>query len=80
MTIKQIDSLGRIVIPKVFRNQLGLSVGTPIDFRVDDESGNLILQKKQDICMRCHCTQELIKIKDNLYLCSHCLQEIRKKT
>ena len=71
-----IDCLGRIVIPKVFRNQLGLSAGTPIRFRVDENLGILILQKNQKHCIKCNSEEDLIKIKDGVYICSDCYKSL----
>ena len=78
MKVKSIDHLGRIVIPKVFRTELGLTEGTPIRFRSDPESGALIIRKADDNCAICHSDRKLIKIKDDVYLCAVCLKKISK--
>ena len=71
-----VDRLERVVIPKIFRNQLGLSQGTPLDFRVDEESGVLILQKKKNVCIKCHREEELIMIKEGIYICADCYHSL----
>lgn len=41
--VRRVDDLGRIVIPKEVRRQLGISEGTPMKLSV--EEGKLIFQK-----------------------------------
>jgi len=50
---KVIDRLGRIVIPKVFRTQMGLTEGTPVCFHCDPVSGALIVEKAREACILC---------------------------
>ena len=76
MNEKCIDSLGRIVIPKVFRNELGLKEGTPVCFQSDPKSGVLIIKKSECACLKCNGDRDLIEICDKVYLCSECINRI----
>lgn len=44
MKEKIVDGLERIVIPKVFRTELGLTEGTLITFHADPETGVLMIR------------------------------------
>ena len=43
--VRKVDDLGRIVLPKEIRTNLGLDIGTPVEFYVD---GELVIVKKYD--------------------------------
>ena len=43
--VRKVDDLGRIVLPKELRTNLGLDIGTPVEFYVD---GELVIVKKYD--------------------------------
>lgn len=42
--IRRMDDLGRVLIPKEIRENLGIEEGTPMEIMVNDE-GNIILKK-----------------------------------
>lgn len=44
---RRIDDLGRVVIPKEYRNNLGINEGDPIEILMDSEN-QIILRKKRD--------------------------------
>ncbi len=79
MKEKVVDNLGRIVIPKVFRSELGLTPGTPISFQYDPIRESLMIRKVRSICVRCSCKNNLIELNDGIYLCSNCLDEMNNK-
>ena len=41
--VRRIDDLGRIVIPRELRRNMGVSDGTPLEMFVDEETNGLIL-------------------------------------
>lgn len=43
--VRKVDELGRIVLPKELRTNLGLDIGTPMEFYVN---GEYIIVKKYD--------------------------------
>lgn len=59
--VRQIDGLGRVVLPKEMRKGLGLEIGDPIEFCT--ENGNIVLKPY-------HAADEIkdlaIRIKDRL--------------
>ena len=42
--IRRMDDLGRVLIPKEIRENLGIEEGTPMEIMVNDE-GNIVLKK-----------------------------------
>lgn len=45
--IRRVDDLGRVVIPKEIRRNLGIRVNCPLEIFVDKNSGDIILRKAQ---------------------------------
>ena len=37
--IRRVDDLGRVVIPKVIRQELGITVGEPLEIFIDNDGG-----------------------------------------
>ena len=54
-SIKSIDQLGRISIPKEIRDHHGLSPGSPVEFHVD---GDKVLLSNPNTTRRCALTGE----------------------
>ena len=44
-TIRRIDDLGRVVIPKDVRKVLGIREGDPLEVSVNTETGQIIMEK-----------------------------------
>ena len=44
-TVRRIDDLGRVVIPKEIRRELGIGEGDPLEILVDSENQEIILRK-----------------------------------
>jgi len=51
--VRQIDNLGRVVIPKDIRNALAINQGDCIEFFMDDKGG-IVLHKYTSICFVCN--------------------------
>ena len=79
MKVKTIDHLGRVVIPKPFRTELGLTEGTPICFHADPESGSLMIRRANCFCLMCKKEENLIEVSREVYLCSDCIERIVEK-
>ena len=45
-TARRIDDLGRIVIPKDIRKELGIAIGESLDINIED--GKIIIQKIEE--------------------------------
>lgn len=46
-SLRQVDDLGRVYIPKDYRQKLGIAHGDAIVVTVKDESGEIILKKRK---------------------------------
>ncbi|HEY8424477.1 MAG TPA: AbrB/MazE/SpoVT family DNA-binding domain-containing protein [Limnochordales bacterium] len=49
--VRRVDHLGRVVMPKAIRRELGLAPGTPIAIAVDGE--DIVLEKYRPRCVFC---------------------------
>lgn len=71
--VRELDSLGRIVIPKETRNLLGIRVEDAIAFSLLDHT-IVIRRHHSDCCFFCASTVEIVPFK-NYHVCSQCLNE-----
>ena len=73
--IRNLDQLGRFVIPKETRKALDLNEGDPIEMFTD---GDKIILKKY--APGCHCCGNLKDLTDvlGLKICPKCLKEFKK--
>lgn len=46
--VRRVDDLGRVAIPKVYREMLGIKAGDALEIRMDDLSGIIVLQRLED--------------------------------
>lgn len=72
--IKKIDNLGRVVIPKGFRQMLGINPGDPLDVEVD--SGRLWITAHQDGCTFCGVSEATSNYMGR-NICPECISRIR---
>lgn len=76
---RNLDNLGRIVIPIEIRNKFDIKEKDPIEIFVDGQ--NIILKKYEPSCVFCGKTSNLLMYKDKL-ICKNCskkLDELSKK-
>ena len=72
--VRNIDELGRIVIPMEIRKGMGISSSDPIEIFVENE--NIILRKHRDFC--CICGKgDTDKELNGKKFCQTCLDELR---
>jgi len=71
--IKKIDNLGRVVVPKGYRQMLGLKPGDPLD--VDVEGGVITISPHQDGCVFCR-GANVAAVFSRKNICSDCLEGI----
>ena len=73
--IRNLDQLGRFVIPKETRKALDLNEGDPIEMFTDEDK--IILKKYTP---GCHCCGNLEDLTDvlGLKICPKCLKEFKK--
>ncbi len=72
--VRNLDELGRIVIPKEMRTTLNINSSDSIEIYV---SGNeIILKKLENSCIFCSGTENLVDFKGKM-VCSNCKQALR---
>ena len=71
--IKQIDQLGRIVIPKEIRNALDINLYDDLEIRTDN--GNIIIKKHQPGCVFCG-SDDLVTVFHDKLVCRKCIEEL----
>ncbi len=73
--IREIDSVGRIVIPKQIRKELGIvEQGSKVEMFCDGKQ--LICRKAADACVFCKAETELTEF-EGQYICKTCLDKIK---
>lgn len=73
--VRQIDSLGRLVIPRELRRLMDIEDGNDcVEFFVDDEGG-LVVKKYHPACIFCNSMDELVQL-DNKLVCKACVEKL----
>ena len=73
--IRQLDSLGRIVLPIELRRTLGIGPKDMLEIFV--EGNSVVLHKYEPDCLFCGSSRDLYPYKDKL-ICSRCLKELKQ--
>lgn len=73
--VRNIDDLGRVVVPKEMRNKMGIKNSDPVEIYV--EGDKIILKKYQDSCLFCGSDSELLEFKSKK-ICKSCKSEINQ--
>lgn len=71
--VRNVDLLGRIVIPKEFRKSLNINEGDPVEMTCED--GAIRVKKYSDSCGICGSKENLKNVKNTL-ICEDCIKEI----
>lgn len=71
---RQVDNLGRIVLPIEYRKILDIEPGDALDMELTEDS--IIFKKAIDRCMVCKTKENLKKFKDKMF-CETCLEELK---
>lgn len=72
--IRQIDNLGRVVIPKDLRLELGIDCGDKIAF--ETEGNKIIITKPGKNCILCGSKYDLVSHCDK-YVCQSCIKTLK---
>ena len=72
--VRNIDELGRIVIPKEMRKVIGISNGNPVEISSDGEK--IIITKYSQSCSFCSCEGELFDFCGKK-ICANCISKIK---
>lgn len=74
-TKRQLDELGRLVIPKDMREVLGVKYGDSMDITLSSDMSSIIIKKSVKSCVLCGNTENLQQFKDQA-ICDTCVSEI----
>jgi transcriptional pleiotropic regulator of transition state genes len=74
--VRKIDELGRIVLPSELRRVFGIHEGDELEISVSGDQ--VILQKRQDLCVFCGAENPEIDYKDRR-ICANCATELGKQ-
>lgn len=72
--IRRFDQLGRVVIPKEWRDELGFETGSLVD--INKVGNKIIIQKHEETCIVCGNKPDLT-IRDKKF-CRECYNYIKK--
>ena len=72
--VRNVDELGRIVVPKEMRTKMDISCGDPVEIFV--EGDKIVLRKFTPSCLFCEST-EAITVYRGKKICEKCLAEIK---
>ncbi len=76
--VRQVDSLGRLVLPIDLRKALGVQSGDSVEIFLDGDNKRVILQKYNlpiPTCIFCGSQKDVISFK-NQNVCKACMDEI----
>lgn len=68
--VRQVDELGRVVIPIEVRRSLGIDAGAPLEFLVDGD--RIVLRRYEPGCTFCGEVGELVEHRGR-WVCRRCL-------
>ncbi len=71
--IRDVDKVGRVVIPKEIRDNLGLEEGSPLEIFVENDM--IILRKYTPSCLFCGSIEDLVTYEDKK-LCRNCIEKL----
>ncbi len=74
--VRNVDELGRIVVPKELRRNLGMNSSDPVEIFVEED--RIILKKYEDKCTFCDNTKELFDFKGKK-ICRECVLGLQVK-
>ena len=72
--VRQVDQLGRIVLPVEIRRAMDISVQDPLEIFTDE--GKIILMKYQPSCVFCNNADNIIYFAGKR-ICADCLKKIK---
>ena len=74
--VRQLDSLGRIVLPIVLRRTMDINFKDMIEIFVEDD--RIVLKKYHPACIFCGDARNVVTFKDKL-VCQNCMDELSAK-
>ncbi|NSW92088.1 MAG: AbrB/MazE/SpoVT family DNA-binding domain-containing protein [Firmicutes bacterium] len=74
--IREVDELGRVVIPMELRKVLNINNKTPLE--IFTEGSTIILRKYNPGCIFCENVNNVMRFKEK-NICSECLEQIKNE-
>ena len=74
--VRNIDEMGRLVLPKEMRRKMDIESGDEIEFYAEDD--RIILRKYQPTCLFCGGEVALVEYKGKR-LCAACISDMKSK-
>lgn len=71
--VRDVDNLGRIVLPIELRRTLGINVKDAVEIYTDNDT--IILRKYQQSCIFCGANDSLTEYMDKM-VCARCISDI----
>lgn len=75
--VRDVDSVGRVVIPKEIRDSLGLVHGSPMEILVNGR--DVVLRSYKPGCQCCGDMTRPMRSKNGVNICTVCLSEMAGK-
>jgi len=74
-TVRNMDQLGRVVVPKEYRKSMDLQDRDPMEVFLTDEG--ILIKKVQNECALCGSKERLLEFENRL-ICGKCMEKIKK--
>ncbi|MBQ9735208.1 MAG: AbrB/MazE/SpoVT family DNA-binding domain-containing protein [Clostridia bacterium] len=74
--VRNIDEMGRLVLPKEMRRKMDIESGDEIEFFAEED--RIILRKYQPSCLFCGSESTVVEYKGKR-LCADCIADIKSK-
>ena len=74
--IRDVDKVGRVVIPKEIRDTLGLAEGSPLEIFVENDT--ISLRKYTPSCLFCGSSEDLVSYEDRK-ICRNCIENLNTR-
>lgn len=75
--VRQVDTLGRLVIPRELRKMLDIKDGVDSFEMYVNENKEIVLRKYNPSCALCNNRTELVTLNDKL-VCKDCIEKLNK--
>lgn len=72
--VRNVDELGRVVVPKELRKHLGIDSGEPVEIYADGEK--IVLMKYEPACIFCSSVKDVLFYRGKK-ICQACLNELQ---
>ena len=74
--IRNVDPLGRVVIPKEMRKVMGINEGDPIE--IVKVNNDIVMRKYSKGCIFCGSNEEVVEFNESL-VCKECKKALSKE-